>query len=45
MHGEYRQPGEGLSKGEFERILKQVKRANRKCTTNKRTNVTMCDVD
>jgi len=26
MHGEYRQPGEGWSKGEFERILKQVKR-------------------
>ena len=38
-------PAKGWSKDEFEQILKQVKRGTAKCTTNKRTNVTMCDTD
>ena len=38
-------PAKGFSKSEFDQLLSQVKRGKAKCTENKRTGVTMCDVD
>lgn len=38
-------PAKGWTNGEIDQLVKQVKNGKAKCTTNKRTNVTMCDVN
>jgi hypothetical protein len=38
-------PAQGFSKDELDEVIRQVKRGTAKCTENKRTRVTSCDVD
>jgi hypothetical protein len=38
-------PAKGFSKAEFDQLLGQIKRGKAKCSENKRTGVTTCDVD
>jgi hypothetical protein len=38
-------PSKGWSNAEIDQLIKQVKRGKAKCTENKRTRVTTCDVD
>lgn len=38
-------PAKGWSSSEIDQLVSQVKRGQAKCTENKRTRVTMCDVD
>jgi hypothetical protein len=38
-------PAQGFSDQEFDQLVKQVKRGKAKCSENKRTRVTTCDVD
>jgi hypothetical protein len=38
-------PAKGFSTQEFDQLISQVKRGKAKCTENKRTRVTTCDMD
>jgi hypothetical protein len=38
-------PAKGWTDGEIDQLVKSVKNGRAKCTTNKRTNTTMCDVE
>ena len=38
-------PAKGWSNAEIDQLIKQVERGKAKCTKNKRTRVTTCDVD
>jgi hypothetical protein len=38
-------PAKGFSKNELDQLIQQVERGKAKCTENKRTRVTTCDVD
>ena len=38
-------PANGFSNGEIDQLVEKVKRGEAKCTENKRTRVTTCDVD
>jgi hypothetical protein len=38
-------PAKGWSSPEIDQLVSQVKHGKAKCTENKRTRVTMCDVD
>lgn len=38
-------PAKGWTDGEIDQLVKSVKNGKAKCTTNKRTNTTMCDVN